>query len=374
MQLQDFQIFRLRIPLKNRFPDALDARDTSESVLLGVAGVDGRLGYGEGAPRQHATGETMDGTVFSLQNAIEFLRDAEIETVQDVARLLEACPGLEYAPSARCAAELALLDLLGKNDRTPVLNLLGEAQTEQIFYSAVISGETPEAIQRQAQQAAVLRIRQVKLNVGNDAAVNTRNIRLLREILGENVDIRADATAAWTEAEAAAQIGRLLDAGVFSVEQPLPDAGPRERWLALQTQLSREALVYVEESVCSYDDARWFAERRAAAGFVLKISKHGGILPSLDVHALAKEHGLFCQLGCHAGETSLLSAAGRIVAALTGDLRACEGSYGLQVLEKDLTARPWQAGFQGIGPVAELLQPGLGVSVDLGLVGDRLSF
>ena len=372
MQLSDFQIFRVQIPFKLKFSHTLATRSASESVLLALADTTGNTGYGEGTPRSYVTGESMVGTFDILQEVLNGLTSETVDSVQDIDRLLESCPILETAPSARCALELALLDLLGKNKGQPVLQMLGAPKTEQVFYSAVISSETPEKVALIAQQVAVMRVRQVKLKVGADINTNLQNIGVLREILGDSVEIRVDANAAWTLDTAADHIGALLNEGVFFVEQPLP-SGDWNIWPALKERLPAEAQVYVDESVCTLEDAQWLAERQAVAGFNLKVSKHGGILPALQIHQIAQEHGLFCQLGCHVGETSILSAAGRIVAALAGNLRACEGSYGLLLMEKDLTQNPMQVGFQGLGPVADLEQkPGLGVQVDLGLLEGHL--
>lgn len=373
MKLQDCQIFRLGIPFKVRFSHSLATRTETESILLALADTDGNIGYGEGTPRDYVTGETMHGTAAAIRRVYDDLSGTTIQTIQDVAQFLESAEGLEKAPSARCALELALLDLLGKNTRQTTLAMLGEPQIERVFYSAVISSETPDKVARMAQQVAAMRVRQVKLKVGSDTGLNGQNIRLLREILGDQVEIRADANAAWNLEEAVLQINSLLDAGVFLIEQPLP-ASDREVWPALQARLGKEAQIYVDESVCTLEDARWLAERNAVAGFNLKVSKHGGILPSLDIHWLAREHGLFCQMGCHVGESSILSAAGRVLAALAGDLRACEGSYGKLLLEQDLSPQPLQVGFQGIGPVSDVQKhPGFGILVDLDLVKAYLS-
>lgn len=364
MQLTAFRAYRLRIPFRSRFSHALASRDRTDSVLLALTDAEGRVGYGEGTPRPYVTGETADRVGRTLLAAAGRLVGADLPTVHALQERLDADPTLASAPSARCALELALLDLMGKTSHQPVLDLLGTPRAERVFYSAVVGTDHPEQLAKLAQRIAQVGVRQVKLKVGADAARNREAVRLLRGILGEGVELRADANAAWSLDEAPAHLATLADEGVFHVEQPL-SAADRDAWLALRTRIGRDVRVCADESVCTLADARWLAEHRAVDGFNLKVSKHGGIGPTLAVHELATQNGLFCQLGCHVGETSLLSAAGRLVAALTGDLRACEGSYGLLLLENDLTPAPLQAGFEGVGTLAELRRPGLGVEVEL---------
>ncbi len=368
MLLHDFKIFQLHIPFKSTFSHSLASRSTSESVLLVLTDTLGNIGCGEATPRPYVTGESVSGTMQMLHKVLHEIELNYFDSVEDLDRLLKSIPGLERAPSARCALELALLDLLGKNLGQPVLPLLGVPQREKVYYTAVISSETSEKVQQIARQVVAMQVRQVKLKVGTDREINRKNIEVLREILGSEVEIRVDANAAWILDEAVDHISALVDMGIFYIEQPI-SASDRNSWLALQQRIPAEAQVYVDESVCTTEDASWLAENRAVSGFNLKISKHGGILPSLEVYRIAQEQGLFCQLGCHVGETSILSAAGRILAALAGNLRAFEGSYGLLLMEHDLTDSPWQVGYQGIGPVADLLKnPGLGVQVNLDLV------
>ncbi|MCC6413960.1 MAG: hypothetical protein IT270_20090 [Saprospiraceae bacterium] len=368
MIITDTEVFFLKIPLKATFSHHLAVRNTSESLLVALADDEGNTGYGESTPRLYVTGETPEGTLAGLQMILEAFDGAEINTVADIAWLLDGTEGLDRAPSVRCALELALLDLLGKNKQQFVFDMLGEPQAEFLHYSIAINGETPQSIEPIARQIAANKVRQVKLKVGPDAVLNHQNLAMLREILGENVEIRVDANAAWDIDEAVEHIQGLAAAGVFFIEQPLPPGG-RDQWLALKKRISPDVRICVDESVCTLEDASWLASRNAVHGFNLKISKHGGLLSTFDVYEEAKENGLFCQLGCQVGETSILSAAGRTFALLTGDMRACEGSYGTMLLEADLTPNPLQIGFQGIGTLDQLKRAyGLGVAVDLSIV------
>jgi muconate cycloisomerase len=94
--------------------------------------------------------------------------------------------------------------------------------------------------------------------------------------------------------------------------------------------------------------------------FNIRLSKCGGFLNSLRLATLAQRHGLRYQLGCHPGESGILSAAGRHFAASVRDIAWLEGSYDRHVLatlatEPDITLHygGWAPALQG---------PGLGVA------------
>ena len=68
------------------------------------------------------------------------------------------------------------------------------------------------------------------------------------------------------------------------------------------------------------------------------------------------------QLGCHPGESGLLSAAGRHVASNIRGIRYLEGSYDRPILEQNVTVEDLTFGYGGWAPA--LHATGLGVRVD----------
>ncbi len=76
---------------------------------------------------------------------------------------------------------------------------------------------------------------------------------------------------------------------------------------------------------------------------------------------MAAAAGLRCQLGCHVGETSILSAAGRHFATCAPELVYLEGSFSPFLFAREPVA---QSVIFGPGGVAlPLPGPGLGIEV-----------
>ena len=82
----------------------------------------------------------------------------------------------------------------------------------------------------------------------------------------------------------------------------------------------------------------------------------------LAVAALAHASGLGYQLGCHPGETGILSAAGRHWATSVGGIRYLEGSYDRHLLRELVTCEDITFGYGGRAPA--LRRPGLGVTIN----------
>src|SRR5690606_22528882 len=114
----------------------------------------------------------------------------------------------------------------------------------------------------------------------------------------------------------------------------LPDQD--EAAARLQRHFGDDLCLMADESVTTLATARRLIRTQACRRFNLKVSKHGGLFNTLAIYRLAREHGIGCQLGAHFGETSILTAAGILFAALAGPLEALEGGLGTHLLEHDL--------------------------------------
>jgi muconate cycloisomerase len=186
-----------------------------------------------------------------------------------------------------------------------------------------------------------------------------RRLGRLRKILGKRMDIRIDANEAWPAAELLERVRPLVRFHPTALEQPVPHA--QVGALAeLRAQLG--VPVMLDESLCGYPDAVAALESQTADLFNVRLSKCGGILPSLRIMALARRSGLGVQLGCHPGETALLSAAGRHVASRVGGIRYLEGSYDRHILSTNLTNQDITFGYGG--RARPLSGGGLGIEVD----------
>ena len=82
----------------------------------------------------------------------------------------------------------------------------------------------------------------------------------------------------------------------------------------------------------------------------------------LRLAALAKSARLGYQLGCHPGESGILSAAGRHWASTVRDIRYREGSYDRFLLKELLTNEDITFGYGG--RALALTRPGLGVTMN----------
>jgi L-alanine-DL-glutamate epimerase-like enolase superfamily enzyme/alpha-beta hydrolase superfamily lysophospholipase len=362
------EVLTAELPFRFAFGHALAKRRASTNVFVKLTLSDGSAGFGEGVPREYVTGETVESAVATLcEQYVPALLGRTIAGPDAVPALLDAitdraapADGRVVDGAARCALELALLDAVGRSYGLPVAHWLGVPQSPVVRYSAVIPFSSQRLLAIVAVLCRLVGIRHVKIKVGGDRRHDLRALRLLRRILGPRADLRVDANCAWDADAALAAIGQMRRYGISGVEQPLPaeDLDGLRRVTAATT----EAII-VDESLRTPEEAADLVARHACDAFNIRVSKCGGLLQSTRIARIAADAGLICIVGAQVGESAILSAAGRHLAAHIG-ARYVEGSAGRLLLKGDISAARVLPGWGGRARPARGV--GLGVTIDEG--------
>jgi len=367
--------YHVRIPLRKPIVHASHSRTESDNVVVECQLSDGTVGFGEGVPRDYVTGETIDSSIELLRQTDWGNLTTEVSSVADAFDLLHrielpAVPGDDrgcQGNAARCAAEIAVFDAFGKFLGRNISELMIEAREygdilklrPSCRYSGAITSKP--SLRKEVISALKMRFNwfpHCKVKVGTAGQDDPRRLKLFRKLLG-TIDIRIDANEAWTPAEAAERIRELEPARISAVEQPLR----HEDFAALPALCQAvKTPIMLDESLCSRIDAERAIEAKACKLFNIRLSKCGGIFPSLDLALMAHRAGLGYQLGCQVGETGILSAAGRAFACTVQNIRYIEGSYDQYLVRERLTKQNLSFEWRGWAP--RLKGPGLGIEVD----------
>lgn len=363
MKLVSASVHALHIPFVEAFSHSAHWRNASDSVVIRVVDEDGVVGFGEGAPRTYVTGETAAGMVEHLARALWPAVEG-VDLPDPVADGLAAAdgvipaltlPGVIAPNAARCALELATLDCLLRAAGASVAALL-PPQRHEVVYSGVISAGPPDVVARRARQMKLIGITDIKLKVGG--AGDLERVGAVRRAIGPEISLRLDANGGWDLGRALEILLALAPFEIATVEQPLP----RGDWRDLKALRARSPIpLMADESLVTLDDARLLLTEEAVDAFNIRVSKCGGLSRSVEIARLAAEAGVGVQVGSQVGETAILSAAGRHLAAGLPDVTSVEGSYGTLLLTEDLSVESVRFGHGGRAPLLE--GPGLGVEV-----------
>ena len=330
MKVVRINLYKYGEPLRLEFHSTQTFRTTAESIIVQLEFENGILGYGESAPRTYVTGEDCLTVPLVVRNCFSsILFSHEINTLDDVENVLERLESeclnrdISRYNSALGAIDTALLDALARFQKQPVTNLLGPIVRKKISYSISVPLLPLKRIQELFfQLAKPVRVKYVKVLVGEVEAENIERVGLVRSLFGDDVDIRVENNGKWTFEQAVGNLDRLQKFNITAVEQPLAKNDIEGlRRLKEATGIP----IIVDESICSLSDARRLIEREACDILNIKISKCGGLLRSRRIAQFAESQNILCQLGAHVGETEILREAGNSFALTAPNLVYFEG-------------------------------------------------
>ena len=361
MKLVAATLYALRIPFVESFSHSATERRWCDSVVVRVRDEAGTEGFGEGAPRSYVTGETVETMLDHLAGELwPLVAGREVPPVEGLESLAAFVPetGLAgaIAPHAtRAALELAVLDCALRRSGHGLATLLPPRRRCVTYSGVITAGPIARAVQH-ARQMRAIGLRDIKLKVGFDDDV--ARVTAVRDALGPAASLRLDANGAWSFERAVEVLNAVGSLAIAAVEQPLT-RGPVQDLARLRR--ATPIRVMVDESLVTLPDAETLIAAGAADLFNVRISKCGGLARSLAIASKALAAGLGVQVGSQVGETAILSAAGRHLAAALPAVAFVEGSYGTLLLAEDVSVETLRFGHRGEAPL--LSGPGLGIRV-----------
>ena len=263
--------------------------------------------------------------------------------------------------AAKAAIESALFDAVGKTLGVPAVQLLGGAVCESIpVLWTLASGDPAQEIEEAEKKLSARLHDTFKVKIGaRSPEADVMRLRRLADALAGRASLIVDANQAWDETTAMRWLPVLAELGVRLVEQPLP------AWnLAGMARLRARSTVPLMADECVFSAHEMLDVARAGAADVvsLKLVKHGGLLATRDVAAVAEAAGIGLYGGCLL-ESSIGAAAHlQVFAGLRELAWGCE-HFGPQILVDDLVEEPLRfTDFRIHLPAG----PGLGVTLDRG--------
>ena len=375
-RLLELQIHHLQLPFRTPFHHAAATRQATDTIVVAALLADGTLGYGEGLPREYVTGESVESVLYHVAATFaDQLTNCQPKRFPDLLDLVDNLPFTDpqghLIHAARSAVELALLDAYSKHFNTPLHTIPGwlgyphfgqPGSLPKIRVSAILDADHPEKLRRRYRLFRLFALKDFKLKLATpfDDQVLSEFCPLLdRQLLKGKISLRADANAACDIDAALNLADKLAHLGFCCLEQPLDPSDTSH--LFTLADLSPLPLM-ADESLRTLDEAAFLAENDLVDDFNIRISKHGGLLPSLRIAQIAHRHNRQITLGAMVGESAILAAAGQAFLQAVPDVRFTEIAYSTFLLKKDLAKEKIRFRYQG--RLRPLSPPGLGLHIN----------
>ena len=265
---------------------------------------------------------------------------------------------------AKSGIDMALHDLAGKVMGVPVSVLLGGRRRTRAPVAIEVAGGEPDAMAQACVALMRQGVRAFKPKVGGRPEADAERMRAIREAVGPDVSLRADANQGFSPREAV-EFCRLCErsgVGLELLEQPVgADDLPGMAFV----RRSVDTLIEADESCFTPQDALAIIRHEAADVLNIKLGKAGGFTQAKKIAALAEAAGLKCVVGTAFGLGLEIAAKAHFFAATEIVTDAVE--FTELSLHGNLLQSPWDARFalpleDGCLPVPD--GPGLGVEVD----------
>lgn len=342
----------LRLKLKTVIRHAAAARNEGESIWV-RAGRNGRMGYGEGCPRIYVAGDEIETSITWINSQFASGRNC-FHTLAELRRWVKSYEEtIDRYPSAWCAVEMAVLDLLAREAGVTVEALLGvKADGLHGHYTAVLGDDKQGKYASLVDKYLMLGLVDFKVKLSGDLARDAKKLDIIERLSEKHrsgpARIRLDANNLWKERgdEAIAHMLALGCGRIFAVEEPV---GARQAADISRFSTATGLPVILDESLCNAGDLELF--RGLPGRFIanIKLSRLGGIVRALGMLAEIKKVGWPVIIGCHVGETSLLTRAALVVAAAAGkSLAAQEGAFGDYLVEGEPVRPILKFGYGGL--------------------------
>jgi L-Ala-D/L-Glu epimerase len=298
MKITRIETIPFRVPLLAPIKWGLAGyMEAAEHVLVKVHTDEGVVGVAEATPRPTIYGESISSILFAIHSWFEpMMVGLELSHDEKIWAKLDLIPGNH---TAKGSIDLACYDALSRSRGVPLWEMLG-GFSNRLQLSWMLGIRSLPEMLREAEEYRAKGIQAFKVKVGLEPEKDIQVIKALRENLGPDILIYADANMAYDVMTAIRTINKMEEYGLAFIEEPLP-VWNRQGRLKLAGAISIPILG--DESVFTPQDVAREIDLGAIGLISIKTPRTGYTL-SLKVVHLAEAAGIPCLMGTQ-GETGV---------------------------------------------------------------------
>jgi L-alanine-DL-glutamate epimerase-like enolase superfamily enzyme len=309
MKIKSVKVWSMDLGNTKPYVIAFKTVDEVINAFVEITLDNGTTGIGAANPSEYVTGEHLNNTLDSLQEAnLQFLIGRDIEEINQLN--FEAWKKFPKTPAARAAIDIALHDAFTKHLGVPLVKFLGQ-KIKSMPTSNTIGIKNVEETLKEAGEYGERGFTVLKVKLGKDLSEDIERIVKLREKFGKKFVIRIDANQGYTPAQTIEFYNKTKSLDVELIEQPLK-AKAIDDLKKLPDEVKLK--VAADESLLSPKDAMELVKPPRAVGiFNIKLMKCGGISQALKIADIGLNEGVDLFWGCN--DESIVSITAGLHAA-----------------------------------------------------------
>lgn len=225
MKLVDIACYRYALPLK--YPLALPKVEIKQraGVIIKITSEAGISAFGEAAPLDGFSAETIDEVIERLPVLDNWLRHHEVpDGIERLkGKLFVWLEPLNLPASLHFAVEMACLNLAANSRRQPLFRLISNHTRGHIRVNGLLTGSRAE-VAAQAQALLDAGFRALKLKVGGDIKEDAERVRAVNAVIAGKAILHLDANQGWAVEDAIAFGNDIGCAAVDYIEEPFKES------------------------------------------------------------------------------------------------------------------------------------------------------
>jgi len=317
MKITGVDLWPVQMKLREPYTIAYETVSSAVNVFVRLETSAGIVGYGCAAPDPVVTGEDEQTVCRAVESAAPALLGVDPLRISRVIEILKKALGEQ--PAALAALDMALHDILGKRARMPLWRLLGGFRRS--FKTSITLGISPiEQTVEEARRRVAEGFHALKIKGGVDVDEDIARVRLVREAVGQGIELRFDANQGYSVDDSVRFVDATRRVKLELIEQPTR----REEAEQLGRVTRKVSLpVMADESLMNLRDAFRLARHDLVDMVNIKLMKVGGIYEAQLVNAVARSAGFEVMVGCM-DEAALAIVAGLHFALARPNVAYCD--------------------------------------------------
>ena len=292
MIIQQIELYKLFIPLKEPFITSLGRDDNAASVIVVIKTDNGITGFGECSPYMPINGESMDTCFIVGQYFAKIFKGKDPLAIEE--RIVEMDKVIYGNASIKSAFDIALYDIASQNAGVPLYKFIGAENNKTIVTDYTVSIGDVDKMAADAVKIKNEGYPAIKVKLGKNGKTDVQRMKAIREAVGKEIPLRIDANQGWKVKEAIKTLNALAEFDIQHCEEPIA----RWKFMKLPKVKKNSPIPIMADECCGDEhDAERLIAINACDYFNIKLGKAGGIFKALKMAKLAENANIHLQVG-----------------------------------------------------------------------------